>query len=385
MNETFQQDHTSIRRWSNIPKRKWDDWHWQLQNVVKSTEELQQTLPELPQLPTGPAISEITRTFEMKLTPHVVLNIYRALKSEDVSGLNALMATFVPCVNELPRVEGIEDGIGEEIESSKPAPLVTNFYKTRVLLFATNMCASHCRFCFRRRKIGDKVVKPISLKMFQKAIDYIRQDEKIREVIVSGGDPLIMGDKMLFSLLQRLKEIEHVHVLRIDTKVLTVLPQRITLKFVKELEKFKPIYIVGNFLHSVELTPETINAISMLINVGIPIFAHIALLHGINDDPKIIGDLVWNLYVNRVVPYYLIQFIPTKWTEHFRVPVEKGLEIMEYLHGPFPGIANPTYIIYLPHGGGKVPILPNYIVKHTKEGYLLRNWEGKIFLYPEPS
>lgn len=381
--------YTDIKKWANVPKEKWDNWYWQLRNVVRSVEELKSILDRLPKLSEGKVenISQVTKDFEMKLTPHIVLNIYRAIKMGNDSGVRALVNTFVPSVHEMARVEDNRDYIGEELKYSKPAPLVTNFYKTRVLLFATNMCPSYCRFCFRRRKIGDRVSGVVErgtdLKALQEARNYIRRDKSIREVIISGGDPLILDDKKLLSLLQQLKDIEHIKILRIDTKVLTTLPQRITSKLVKELIKFKPIYIVGSFLHSIELTPETLDAASLLIDAGIPIFSHTALLKGINDDPEIIADLMWNLYANRIIPYYLIQFIPSRWTEHFRVPIRKGLEIMEYLHGRLSGISNPTYIVYLPDGAGKVPLLPNYLIEHSEEGYYFKNWEGKKVLYRE--
>jgi lysine 2,3-aminomutase len=332
------------------------------------------------------AISNINKDFGMKLTPHAVLNIYRASKLED-SGVKALLATFVPSSKEMMHTENNIDAIGEELECSKPAPLLTDFYKTRVLLFATNMCPSYCRFCFRRRKVGNHVVrtveKTMDIKALNKAIDYIKKNRSIREVIISGGDPLTLSDESLLSLLKKLKAITHVKILRINTKTLTVLPQRITKGLVNILRKYQPINIVGNFLHPAELTPETQRAVSLLNNSGILVFSQTALLRGINDSPEIICKLMWSLYINRIIPYYLIQFIPTKWTEHFRVPIRKGLEIMEYLHGRLSGIANPTYIVYLPDGAGKVPILPNYLIKKTDEGYYFRNWEGKRVLYEE--
>jgi lysine 2,3-aminomutase len=380
--------HREIGKWANVPTEKWDNWHWQLQNAVRTLEELRNLLDVIPGWSEEEAkiISEITRSFEMKLTPHTVLNIFRAIKIGDHSGSKALLATFIPSINEQVRLEGSVDSIGEEIECCKPAPLVTNFYKSRVLLFVTNMCPSYCRFCFRRRKIGDHVseeVERANTKALRQAMEYIRGNKAIREVIVSGGDPLTLNDDRILSLLKDLKAIEHIKVLRIDTKVLTTLPQRITPELVKGLKKLKPIYIVGNFLHSVELTPESLAAASLLIDAGIPVFSHTALLRGINDDAEIIAELMWNLYVNRIIPYYLIQFIPTKWTEHFRVPIQKGLEIMEYLHGRLSGIANPTYIVYLPDGGGKVPLLPNYLLERTAEGYYFKNFEGRKILYKE--
>lgn len=381
---TFQE----IKQWQNVSLCEWNDWHWQLKNAIRSVVELRNMLGGLPMLSIeDKAISDITQIFEMKLTPHTILNIYRATKAGDNSGLRALTAAFIPSVFERAHMDNYSDYIGEELKHAKPTNLVTNFYKTRVLLFAANMCPSYCRFCFRRRKIGDRVSEEVERgtdpEALERAIQYIRKNNSIREVIISGGEPLILDDDKLFSLLYRLKEIEHIRVLRIDTKALTTLPQRLTSDLVQELRRFQPLYIVGNFLHPTELTTEVLNAVSLLIDAGMQVFSHTALLKGINDDAEIVYELMWNLYANRVIPYYLIQFIPTKWTEHFRVPIKKGLEIMENVHGRLSGIANPTYIVYLPEGAGKVPLLPNYVVAATGNGYYLRNFEGRTVLYEE--
>lgn len=377
--------------WSNVDDSEWSDWRWQLRNSIRSIEDLSDIIGDLPQLNANDPelMKQISDAFEIKLTPHTVLNIHRAMKANDKSGVNTLIATFVPTLNEYDRVpKAITDGIGEEEGQSKPAPLVTNFYKDRVLLFAANICASYCRFCFRRRKVGDKLQEEAERgtdpKALKEAIDYITTNRGIREVVISGGDPLTLSDSQLLSLFEQLKSIDHVKVLRFDTKVLTSLPQRITPSFVQMLSRFKPLYVIGNFLHSVELTPETIAACNALADAGIPVASHTALLKGINDDPEVIAELMWKLFENRVLPYYLIQFIPTKWTEHFRVPISRGLEIMKSLQGRLSGLANPTYIVYLPDGAGKVPILPNYMVKHGKEGYYFENYEGRVVLYEEP-
>lgn len=381
-----------IPRWKGVSEGEWSDWRWQLRNAIRSIEDLSDIIGDLPQLKTNDPemIKQINDAFEIKLMPHTVLNIYRAMKFNDKSGVNALIATFVPTLNEYDRVpKVIIDGIGEEEGQSKPAPLVTNFYKDRVLLFAANMCPSYCRFCFRRRKVGDKLHEEAERgtdpKALKEAIDYITTNRGIREVVISGGDPLTLSDGQLLSLLEQLKAIDHVKVLRFDTKVLTSLPQRITPSLVQLLSRFKPLYVIGNFLHSVELTPETIVACNTLTDAGIPVASHTALLKGINDDPEVVAKLMWKLFENRILPYYLIQFIPTKWTEHFRVPIQKGLEIMKSLNGRLSGIANPTYIVYLPDGAGKVPILPNYMVGRTEDGYYFENFEGRRVLYKEPS
>lgn len=381
-------DHSVIPKWHDIPIRKWKEWHWQVKNAIRTVEDLREVLdPELSEND-AKMVMAIDKKFEMKVTPHTALTIYNAFRSGDQAGAKALLAAFVPSINEETNSENNGDSIGEELECSKPAPLVANFYKTRVLLFTTNVCASYCRFCFRRRKVGDglsrRTIGNPNSNELRKAIEYIKRNKTIREVIVSGGDPLTLSDRRLLTILRQLKGIDHVKVLRINTKVPTTLPQRITPQLISGLKELKPIYIVVNFLHPAELTPEAINATALFVDAGIPVFSHTALLKGINSDAEIISELMWNLYINRINPYYLIHFIPTKSTEHFRVSIEKGLEVMEYLHGRLSGIANPTYIVYLPDGGGKVPLLPNYLFDRTDEGYVFKNFEGKRILYKEP-
>jgi len=217
----------------------------------------------------------------------------------------------------------------------------------------------------------------------ERALSYILQDKAIQEVIVSGGDPLTLSDARLLRLLQNLKSIDHVKVLRIDTKSFTSLPQRITPGLVEKLKAMKPLYVVGNFLHPAELVPEVLNAASLMVDAGIPVFSHTPLLRGVNDDVQTLSELMWKLYTNRIIPYYMIQFIPTKWTEHFRVPIEEGMKIMNELNRTLPGIASPQYIVYLPGGAGKVQLQPNYLIEHSEKGYLLRNFEGREVLYEE--
>lgn len=378
-----------IDSWKDINLATWMDWKWQLRNSVRSPQELTKALGNSFLFDIGGSriLASVMDKFGMKLTPYVVTIIYRAFKTDNLDAANALLRAFVPTTKEAEHINNGVDGIGEETPLAKPVPLVTNFYKNRILLFITNRCPTYCRFCFRRRKVGDHLKEGLqrvtNQKAIQEAIKYIRENQEIKEVIISGGDPLTLNDDKLSSLLQQLKEIKHIKVLRIDTKAVTTLPQRITPELVERLKKYKPIYIVGNFLHPAEVTPEVIKATSLLIDAGIPVVSHTAFLKGINDDPEIISELMWKLFVNRIIPYYLIQFIPTRWTEHFRVPVQKGLDIIENLHGRLPGIANPAYIVYLPDGAGKVPLLPNYLLERTTEGYYFKNFEGKKVLYKE--
>lgn len=380
-----------IEKWGNVTRDEWNNWYWQLKNTIKSPQELSEILLNASpyfRIADYQVLDKVTDSFEMKLNPYLIALIYHALKRGNREKANIFINAFVPTLGEIENINNGVDGIGEESSASKPAPLITNFYKNRVLFFVSNMCPAYCRYCFRRRKVGrqphENSQEDLRPEYIQQSIQYIRNNKEIKEVIVSGGDPFILSDEKLLSILRELKEIEHVKVLRIDTKAFTTLPQRFTPEIIKELKELKPLYIVGNFLHSVELTPEVVNATSLFIDEGIPVVSHTALLKGINDNADVISELMWNLYMNRIIPYYLIQFIPTKWTEHFRVPIAKGLEIMKSLHGNLAGIANPTYIVYLPNGAGKAPLLPNYLIEHTNEGYYFENYEGKKVLYKEP-
>jgi len=380
-----------IEKWDGVTRDEWNAWQWQLRNSVKSLHELSSILQKASpyfRIADFNILDKVDDSFEMRLTPYLVSIIYKALKKGDVEKAKIIINTFVPAMGEIECISNGIDGIGEESRAARPAPLITNFYKNRVLFFATNMCSAYCRYCFRRRKVGKHQTEEnddnLQQKYIRQSIEYIKNNAEIKEVIVSGGDPFILNDEKLLSILRALKKIEHIKVLRIDTKTFTSLPQRFTPELIRELKKIKPLYIVGNFLHSIELTPEALCAAASLIDVGIPVVSHTALLKGINDDADTISELMWNLYVNRIMPYYLIQFIPTKWTEHFRVPIRKGLEIMRSLHGKLSGIANPTYIVYLPNGAGKVPILPNYLLEQTSDGYYFENYEGKKVLYKEP-
>lgn len=380
-----------IEKWKAIDPSQWNDWRWQLQNTIRTVDQLIDIINDLPiEKPVWKQrliLEKINDSFEMKITPHTILNIKQTLLNRNRLGFEALMNSFLPSVMEATRFDGDTDGIGEENFNSKPTSLVTNFYKNRVLLFVSNICASYCRFCFRRRKVGDRIDENIergtdSLFM-EKALKYIKDNSEIREVIISGGDPLVLSDSRIFDLLKKLRSIDHIKTLRIDTKVPTSLPQRITTDLVEILKQFQPIYIVGHFLHPVELTEEVIDACKKLVDAGIIVSAHTPLLKEINDDERVLEELMWKLFENRILPYYLIQFIPTKWTGHFRVPIAKALEIMRCLHAHLPGLAIPTYIVYLPGGTGKVPLSPNYLVTQTDDGYFFQNLEGKLSFYRE--
>lgn len=366
-----------------------NDWRWQLRNAVRDVNELNHSLASFTdrRIGSSPTIEQISRArFSLKITPYMLVALKRALEASIPGAWEAFRWSFVPSDLESERlsVEGDgRDGIGEELPLANPVPAVTNFYRNRVLFRVTTMCPAHCRYCFRRRMVGDGP-GAWDEQAVRDGIAYINSDEAIHEVVISGGDPLVLSDERLSSIVRALKAIPHVKRLRIDTKALAMMPQRVTDGLVGMLHKEQPFYVITHFSHIYELTDETRWACSRLADAGVPLRAHIPLLKGVNDEAESLASLVEALVDARVQPYYLIQFIPTKWTEHFRVPIARGLELMNYLHKHCGGLSTPTYIVYLPGAGGKVPISPQYILARSAEGYLFTSLDGRQILYPEP-
>jgi len=272
-------------------------------------------------------------------------------------------------------VEG--DPLAEDADS--PVPHLVHRYPDRVLLLATYQCAVYCRFCTRRRSVG-RTPTPASAEM-DRVISYIAAHGEIRDVIVSGGDPFMLSDSALGSLLSRIRAIPHVEIIRVDSRIPCVMPARVTPELCAELRKYHPLYLNTHFNHPSELTPEAVSACARLADAGIPLGNQTVLLRGINDDPAVMKQLVLGLLAARVKPYYLYQCDPVAGTEHFRTTVQKGLELISALRGHTSGMAVPAYVIDAPGGGGKVPALPPDVLKITDEKVIVRNYEGKIFEY----
>ncbi|HHS13279.1 MAG TPA: KamA family radical SAM protein [bacterium] len=288
-----------------------------------------------------------------------------------------LYRQMVPDTAELEGA-GEPDPLSEEHDS--PVPGLVHRYPDRVLFLVSPICASYCRFCTRKRKVGDvSKIHPVHIAA---GIDYIRRHTEIRDVILSGGDPLMLGDRRLESILKRLRAIPHVEMLRIGTRIPCVLPQRITPELTAMLRKYHPLYMNVHFNHPDELTEEAVKALGLLADAGIPLGNQTVLLKGVNDDPEVMKKLVRKLLQARVRPYYIYQADYVKGTEHFRTRVEKGLEIMEALRGWTSGLSIPQFVIDAPGGGGKIPLLPNYVLSFGDD-VILRNYEGKIFVYPQ--
>lgn len=285
----------------------------------------------------------------------------------------------VPDEVELNDIDAPEDPLGED--SMSPVPNITHRYPDRVLFLTSSQCGMYCRFCTRKRKVGNP--SKISMKELESAFKYVEEHTEIRDVILSGGDPLMLTDFMLEKILKRLRAIPHVEIIRLGSKMPCVLPHRITPKLVKMLRKYHPIYLNTHFNHPWEITEESRKACELLADAGIPIGNQCVLMRGVNDNPEIIKELFRKLLAMRVRPYYLYQADLTKGANHFRTPIKVGLEIMDKLRGHTSGLAIPHYVIDAPGGGGKIPILPQYVLHQDDEKVVLRNYKYETFVYPD--
>jgi lysine 2,3-aminomutase len=317
-----------------------------------------------------------TRQLPLRITPYFASLLSRYNPGE------ALRKTVVPVLDELI-VSPVEkaDPLGEK--SHSPVANLVHRYPDRVLFLATGFCAAYCRYCTRSHMVSKKEKCHSSRTEWDIALDYIRLHQEIRDVLISGGDPLTLSDWRLEYLLSNLRAIPHVEIIRIGTKVPVVLPQRITRRLVNMLRRYHPLFMSIHFTHPDEVTPETEFACNRLADAGIPLGSQTVLLQGINDEVEIFKKLTHRLLKIRVRPYYLYQCDLIPGSEHFRTPVSKGLEIIRGLRGFTSGYAIPHYVIDAPGGGGKIPLLPDYVVAKDKEGYLLVNYENRTFFYPE--
>jgi lysine 2,3-aminomutase len=294
----------------------------------------------------------------------------------------ALRRTVVPTVHEHFRSSGEADDPLHEDEDS-PVPGIVHRYPDRVLFLVTGICSTYCRYCTRSRMVGHQANHCQNTEQWEKGITYIAAHPEIRDVLLSGGDPLTLADEQLEWLLARLQGIPHVEMIRIGTKAPVVLPQRITPALVKMLRRYHPLWISIHTAHPDELTPDVARACARLADAGIPLGSQTVLLSGINDDVETMKRLVHGLLKIRVKPYYLYQCDPIPGSSHFRTPVSKGLEVIRGLRGFTTGYAVPTYVIDAPGGGGKIPLLPEYVEGREEGDLLLRNYAGKVFRYPD--
>lgn len=362
------------KHYPSVSKAEWLDWKWQIRNSITSKSKLEQIIQLNFKEKNFYFFNE--NSLPLRITP------YYAGLLEDKSENNSIRKCVVPDEAEYIRSEGEDiDPLGEENDS--PLPNLIHRYPDRVLFLITDFCSTYCRYCTRSRMVAKEKPFHFGKAELEKAFEYISSHTEIRDVLLSGGDPLTMSDNQLDYILSRLRKISHVEFIRIGTKVPVVLPQRITLSLVNIIKKYHPVWMSIHFTHPSEITPEVKEACERLADAGIPLGSQTVLLKGINDDVTTMKDLMHGLLKIRVRPYYLYQCDPISGSVHFRTPIEKGLEIIRDLRGYTSGYAVPTYVIDAPGGGGKVPLLPEYYAGKEGDYVLLKNYRGKVYKYPD--
>jgi lysine 2,3-aminomutase len=354
----------------------WNDWRWQSRNRVRSLLQLERMFDLSDE--ERAAVSQHAGSLPVGITPY-----YASLMGRN-DPQEALRRTHIPIGDEYIRHPGeADDPLGEDHDSAVPG--LVHRYPDRVLFLTTGFCSTYCRYCTRSRMVGEAGGEyHFSVSQWDRALEYIEAHTEVRDVLLSGGDPLTLADEKLDYLLGRLRKIRHVEFVRIGSKVPVVLPMRITKSLVRMLRKYHPLWMSIHATHPRELTPETTEAFARLADAGIPLGSQTVLLRGINDSVDTMKELVHGLLMRRVRPYYLYQCDPITGSAHFRTPVEKGLEIIKGLRGHTTGYAVPTYVIDAPGGGGKIPLLPDYVAGRDGDDLLLRNFEGNVYRYPDP-
>ncbi len=360
--------------YAGVSDAQWNDWRWQVAHRIRTRAELEQILVLSPD--EQEAIERGGAMLPFGVTPY-----YMSLVSRN-DPLEPLRRSVIPSSLELVRAPGeADDPLGEDAHT--PVPGLVHRYPDRVLLLAMDFCSTYCRYCTRSRVVGHGDMPPREERL-EKALEYIRCTPAIRDVLVSGGDPLVMSDDQLEWILARLRAIPHVEFVRLGTKVPAVLPQRVTPQLCRMLRKYHPLWMSLHFTHPAECTPETVSACTRLADAGIPLGSQTVLLRDVNDNVPTMRELMHRLLLMRVRPYYLYQCDPISGSSHFRTPVSKGLEIIAGLRGHTSGYAVPTFVIDAPGGGGKIPLQPESVIGHEGDFLLLKNYEGKVFRYPDP-
>lgn len=361
--------------WQDVSDQDWNDWHWQMRNSVRRLEQIEPLLRLTED--ERAAIRALGDTLPMGITP-----FYAALMDPDDPDC-PIRRTMLPSTDEHLLGPGeMTDPCGEDDDTV--APGLVHRYPDRVLFLALGTCAVYCRYCTRSRMVGGGEGYSFQRQQWREAVDYIAAHEEIRDVLISGGDPLLLEDNHLDDLLGMLSEVPHLEVVRIGTKIPAVLPQRITPELCAVLKKYHPFFMSLHFVHPVEMVPEVVTACEALADAGIPLGSQTVLLKGVNDDAVVMKSLMHKLLQARVRPYYLYQCDPIKGSAHFRTPIEEGVQIIEKLRGHTTGYAVPTFVVDAPGGGGKVPVSPHYVVGRMDEQWVLRNFAGKMYEYHDP-
>ena len=358
----------------NVSDAEWNDWKWQVKNRIETYEQLSQYFTFEPEEAEG--IKKALAKFRMAITPYYLSLIdpndpYDPIRRQAIP--QGAECNIAPA--------DLNDPLHEDEDS--PAPGLTHRYPDRVLFLITDMCSMYCRHCTRRRFAGQKDDESPSERI-EKCLAYIEKTPQVRDVLLSGGDALMVSDKKLEYIIQRLRAIPHVEIVRIGSRTPVVCPQRITPELCDMLKKYHPIWLNTHFNHPNEFTPEAEAALARLANAGIPLGNQTVLLRGVNDCVHVMKKLVHELVRNRVRPYYIYQCDLSMGLEHFRTPVSKGIEIIENLRGHTSGYAVPTFVVDAPGGGGKTPVMPTYVISQSPQKVILRNFEGVITTYTEP-
>jgi len=359
---------------TDIPDELWNDWHWQVENRIETVDDLKKLMTLTPEEEEG--VVKCLETLRMAITPYY----FSLIDLNDPH--DPIRKQAVPTGLELHKAEAdLLDPLHEDTDS--PVKGLTHRYPDRVLLLTTDMCSMYCRHCTRRRFAG-QCDTSVPKDQIDKCIDYIREHTEVRDVLLSGGDVLLLSDDQLEYIISNLRKIEHVEIVRLGSRTPVVMPQRITPELCNMLKKYHPVWLNTHFNHPSEVTEESARACAMLADAGVPLGNQSVLLAGVNDCVHVMKKLVHELVKMRVRPYYIYQCDLSFGLEHFRTPVSKGIEIIEALRGHTSGYAVPTFVVDAPGGGGKIPVMPNYVISQTPNKVILRNFEGVITTYTEP-
>lgn len=359
----------------DVTDEQWNDWKWQVRNRIETVDQLKKYFPLTAEEEEG--VRNALQHLRMAITPYYLSLI------DPSDPHDPIRKQAIPTAAELHKADAdLDDPLHEDSDS--PVPGLTHRYPDRVLFLITDQCSMYCRHCTRRRFAGQRdAASP--LERIDNAIAYIARTPQVRDVLLSGGDALLVSDERLEYIIRKLREIPHVEIIRIGSRTPVVLPQRITPELVAMLSKYHPIWLNTHFNHPNEITPESTLACARLANAGVPLGNQSVLLRGVNDCTNVMKRLVRELVKIRVRPYYIYQCDLSTGIEHFRTPVSKGIEIMENLRGHTSGYAVPTFVVDAPGGGGKTPVMPNYVISQSPTRVVLRNYEGVITTYTEPA
>jgi lysine 2,3-aminomutase len=374
MNSFPEVEYKKTALFKNVTEAEWNDWRWQFKNVIRDIPTLKKVihLGKKEEL----NLETCLKKFRMAITPY-----YASLMDKKYRRC-VIRLQAVPRIMETEdTLEDADDPLHEDVDS--PVPGLTHRYPDRVLFLITHICSMYCRHCTRRRVVGVEDAH-FTRKSVDMGLEYIRSNKSIRDVLLSGGDPLVLSNEKIEYVLKELRKIPHVEIIRIGTRTPVVMPQRITHDLVEMLKKYHPIYVNTHFNHTREITRESSEACQRLADAGIPLGNQSVLLKDVNDCPYIMKSLVQKLLTIRVKPYYIYQCDLSKGISHFRTSITKGMEIMENLRGHTTGMAVPTFVVDAPGGGGKIPLMPNYLISQSDRRLVLRNYEGVITTYTQP-